>query len=1229
MLSKLLALALLGVALAPLAPTRAFAAPVAGPPAPVAGPHAPVAGHPAPVAGPSAPIDTSGVETVGGEPYRLKADRLEGSMASGENVYTATHVTVIHGTTTVTGDSALIFRVKELVQFRGNVLIVDGTTHMWGREASYDRKSRIAVLHGDVRIEENGAVITGDEARFYRAENRSVVTGHPVLRDSTRTLSADRIEFDRDRNVVLATGHVDAYDSVQKTRVQASRVRYDRTANYAWAEVEPVLEMEEKSGTKTEVRGKTLEFDNARRSVYAIGGVKIRREALRATCDRAEFYQSEQRALLLGDPRAWDEEGVARGDTIEITFVDDRLESLRLRPHGIVEYTAKADSGRGERNVANGDTITVHFTDEQAREAVIVGHAESRYWPSSADSIHGGRNESQGDTIHVHFEKGKPTRATVRGGSRGVYYMAAEGDTSRLASEETVRYLGTEIVYDVDQGTVDVLGDADVTYKEMRLNADRVTFNSNTDRMRAEGAPILNDGKDRITGETMTYDLATRQGMVYEGRTNYERGFIYGEKVKKISENVLEVKHGTYSTCDLHETHYHFESAKMKVMLQDKVVARPVVFYIKHIPVLALPFYVFPIKAGRHSGFQLPQVEFGSATNGGKFVRNLGYYWAINDYMDATAWYDYYQEQSWVAHGQYRYHKRYGFQGQISTSFEDQFGTGGSTNWNLIGSHYQTLGTNFALTAQADLTNSSQFRRDPELGNNVLMRIQRNLRSNLSLQRGWSGGAFSLGLLQNEDLDAEPGGLKTQQQLPTFTYRINARPIGHIARGQEPAKLPWLSTTVVSFGTTGLYERKEYEPFYTQYAYDSLGVAVDSTRVDSLDARGAARYDFGLTDVRTLLGFIRVSPRFNYSGVYYSRDQSGAENQLGGVWSAGIGVNTAIFGTFHPQLGAAPRDPPRDHALRGVRVPAAEPEPPLSGRERDLPLAVRRGHGHQPLRRRGEDDQLRASKRYPRQVGRSGASKGPQQSDPPQQHGELQHPRAERGSEAAFRHLHIAPVSPDPAQQLRFRLSEQSVRWEIAELQRLDGDQLPGAEPLRGGGRGDPDGAGRGGGPRAQRAHAAGTHIHRSSLAGDRVHLLPEVARAGDRRRVHAVVLHRAAEREHRAEPLQELALRLPLAVRSAGRNDGVAVLHGEARASLLGNAVHPKHLRRRGERVLLQDQREESTGGVLRARLARAARVRRVPGALLDFPASSCEIHLTPIGARRNVTRHSKRKRR
>ena len=861
----------------------------------------------------AAPPDTLITESQDGEPYHLSADRLEGSAAAGENVYTARRAKVVHGTTTVTGDSALIYRVREMVLFQGNVKIVDGATRMWGREASYERKTRLATLRGDVRIEESGAKITGREARFYRAENRSVITGDARLEDSTRIVTADRIEYDRNNDIVTAIGNVDAYDRAESTRVRAKRIRYDRRKDYAWAEEEPVLELEERDGKKTEVRGTVLEFDTVKRHVYAVGDVRIHRQDLQATCERAEFYQNERRAVLLGHPKAWDDEGTAQADTIEIRFSENRLDALRLRSNATVEYEAKPDSGRGERNIAHGDTITVHFDGEEAKEAVIVGSAQSRYWPSAADSVEGGRNVSEGDTIHVFFEKGRPARAVVLGRSRGVYYLAAEGDTTQAASHEIVRYSGTEIDYDVKKGTVDILGSADVVYKEMHLTANKITFDSKTNKMRAEGDPILVDGKDRITGETMTYDLNTRQGTVYEGRTTYDRGFIYGERVRKVSENVLDVVNGTYSTCDLVETHYHFQASKMRVYLQDKVIARPVVFYIKRIPVLALPFYVFPIKPGRHSGFQLPQVEFGSSKTGGKFVRNVGYYWAINDYMDATGWFDYYQGQSWVTHGQYRYHKRYGYQGQINSSYENQFTESGANRWDLIGRHYQTLGTNFALTAQADLTNSSEFRRDPNLGNNVLTRIQRNLDSNLSLQKGWSGGAFSAGLLQTQDLDAEPGGLKIKQTYPTVTYRINSRPIGRAARGDEPARLPWLASTTYSFSTSGLYERKEYETF-TRYTFVGTTV-VDSARIDSLDARGAARYDFGLTDVRTLLGFIRVSPRFSYSGVYYSLDQTGAHNQFGGVWGAGVGVNTAVYGTFRTSIGPL-------RALRHVITPS-------------------------------------------------------------------------------------------------------------------------------------------------------------------------------------------------------------------------------------------------------------------------------------------------------------------
>ena len=73
----------------------------------------------------------------------------------------------------------------------------------------------------------------------------------------------------------------------------------------------------------------------------------------------------------------------------------------------------------------------------------------------------------------------------------------------------------------------------------------------------------------------------------------------------------------------------------MKIYLDDKMVARPVVFKIGHIPVMMLPFYMGSLNDERHSGL-LPDVRFGFADDRGRFIRNLGYYWAVNGYADIT-----------------------------------------------------------------------------------------------------------------------------------------------------------------------------------------------------------------------------------------------------------------------------------------------------------------------------------------------------------------------------------------------------------------------------------------------------------------------------------------------------------------------------------------------------------------------------------------------------------------
>ena len=171
----------------------------------------------------------------------------------------------------------------------------------------------------------------------------------------------------------------------------------------------------------------------------------------------------------------------------------------------------------------------------------------------------------------------------------------------------------------------------------------------------------------------------------------------------------------------------------------------------------------------------------------------------MNDYLDATLWGDYYQDLQWIAHSQTRYQKRYKWSGEINSSFLHTLGTG-SDRWDFFGRHFQTLGPGFTLTGQGNFVSSKDYLREESIGRSVLLRVQRNLNPQVSLNKSWGGSSMVLGLLRNQDLDPDPGGRRVQQQLPSASFSLNARPIGHLQRGKEPAFLPWLSSTVFATG---------------------------------------------------------------------------------------------------------------------------------------------------------------------------------------------------------------------------------------------------------------------------------------------------------------------------------------------------------------------------------------------------------------------------------------------
>jgi hypothetical protein len=405
---------------------------------------------------------------------------------------------------------------------------------------------------------------------------------------------------------------------------------------------------------------------------------------------------------------------------------------------------------------------------------------------------------------------------------------------------------------------------------------------------------LKNVDEEDLEGRTMTYDLQTRTGTVYQASTEYDRGRYRGKAIHDTGQNVLLVKGAQYTTCDEDSPHYHVGSSTMKVQLRDKIIARPIVFYLKKIPILALPFYIIPVNNERHSGIVFPQIQFGLSSTGGRFIRNLGYYWAPNDYMDATLSGDYYQTgQTWVG----RFETRYRLAGKLDGTFNTRYSRSQtvfeSDQWELQGLHNQTLGTNSRITAQANFTTSREFKRTSLTGEPLADRADRFLVSTLNLSHRRTWGSFNLFLSRRQDLDTDPitspNLPSLTQDLPRFTMSIPQRPLGRKGSDSKSAFLPFLATTYLNINFRAANHSETFKRFQLE---------------DTTVAFRAMQGVFNLSDNRKIPGGWNLTPRLSSTAVLYEQDEVGQRWQPAAVYNLGLGTSATYFGTLRPQIGA-------------------------------------------------------------------------------------------------------------------------------------------------------------------------------------------------------------------------------------------------------------------------------------------------------------------------------------
>lgn len=439
---------------------------------------------------------------------------------------------------------------------------------------------------------------------------------------------------------------------------------------------------------------------------------------------------------------------------------------------------------------------------------------------------------------------------------------------SRDSIEAEVDYDARDsILYDMVNQKVLLYGDARVRYQNIEMRSYFIELDWKNSQITADCerdssgnaldyTHFTEEGKE-YRAQKIIYNYQTKKGKIYHARTQEDEGYIHGESIKKMADDVWYGRKGKYTTCNLDEPHFHIQANKLKLVPGKVMVTGPANLVIEEVPTpLYLPFGIFPIDAQKKSGILFP--EYGEESTRGFFLRNGGFFLAFSDYYNLEVRGDIYSSGSYALRANNRYNKRYKYNGLARLEFgRNRLGEPLSptfsvnNDFRVVWQHNQDAKARPGHRFSADVNfGTSSYDKNFSSSNNRI--INNNLRSNISYNRSWAGTPFSLSMDASHYQNLNTG--KIELVLPKLNFsvaRIN----------------PFKSKT-------GTGKKKWYENIGFSYNLNAKNQinGTDSTFLDMKtlnDMQYGIQHKIPISTSFTVAKFLNIEPRFDYTERWY------------------------------------------------------------------------------------------------------------------------------------------------------------------------------------------------------------------------------------------------------------------------------------------------------------------------------------------------------------------------
>ena len=487
----------------------------------------------------------------------------------------------------------------------------------------------------------------------------------------------------------------------------------------------------------------------------------------------------------------------------------------------------------------------------------------------------------------------------------------------RESFDDIIAYKAQDSMVLIGQSLTYLFGPSTVDYKDKGMDANFMRLNLDSNLVyahyildsagKATAYPKFRDGGEAYEAKSLNYNFKTSKGFITGAVTQQGEGYITAERTKMVGNNCLFMENGRYSTCDNHDhPHFYFMLTKGKARPQKNVVAGPSYLVLADVPMpIGLPFGFFPFNKSYSSGIIMP--KYGEETQRGFYLREGGYYFAFNDYVDMALTADWYSLGSWGMNARSNYRKRYNYSGNLNLSYlstktgeRDVAGDySESRDFRINWSHSQDSKANPNQTFSASVNYSTSSFNHNALNTlyNPSVASQNTKNSSINYSRNFPGTPFRL----SASIEASQTSSDSMVTMSLPNIAISMNRIYPFKRKKRVGAERWYEKISISY--SGQFRNsistKENRLFQSDLIRDwrngfshSIPISASYKLFNYIDLTLSANYNERWYTYKSVKEYNPTTDRTEYRRIYgFNRVYD---------FSTSASLNTTLYGFFQP-----------------------------------------------------------------------------------------------------------------------------------------------------------------------------------------------------------------------------------------------------------------------------------------------------------------------------------------